>query len=315
MLPVRVLTARWESQDVTSYELADPEGQDLPEWSPGAHLDVHLPSGAVRQYSLCGDVEDRSRYRIAILAMPDGRGGSIEAHRELRPGVEITISRPRLTFELVEAKRYVFIAGGIGITPLLPMIREVSRRGRPWELIYGARSREHFTFAKELRALGDDLGRACLVPEDAAGLLDLAAVVAGSGGAVIYACGSDGLMEALSTRMEEMGRGEDLHLERFTVAPRVPEEDLGDDFEVEVASTGQVIPVGKGETILDAVRAAGLDHPSSCEMGICGTCETKVLAGCIDHRDDLLTEEERAAGDTMMICVSRAACPRLVLDL
>ena len=306
-LRLRVRSARWEAEGITSFRLARVDGAALPPWTPGAHLDLHLPSGAIRQYSLCGDPADLSAYRIAVLEQPHGRGGSVEAHRELRPGVLVEVGVPRTHFDLVEAEQYVFVAGGIGITPLLPMVREVRRRGARWHLIYGARSAGHYAFAAELRRLG--AGAVRFVD----GVLDLAGIVAGSTGAQIYACGPAGLLDALTELMRRAGRAGELHLERFATAPVATAP--GGGFEVELARSGLRVPVGADETILEAVRAAGVEVPSSCETGICGTCETKVLAGTIEHRDELLTEGERATGSTMMVCVSRASCPRLVLDL
>ncbi|WP_125612705.1 PDR/VanB family oxidoreductase [Specibacter cremeus] len=327
-LEVRVLAARREAEAVTSFEFARPGGGLLPAWAPGAHIDVHLPSGTVRQYSLCGDPADTGTYRIAVLELPAGRGGSVEAHRELRPGQTLRIGLPRENFGLAEAERYVFMAGGIGITPLLPMIREVARRGRPWRLVYGARSADHFAFLPELHGIDGASGRASveLVAQDTDGHPDLAAIVAGSDGAAVYCCGPGGLMDALADQMDRAGRLPDLHLERFApAAPAVRSNDDGGSgsgasvadgaFQVELGRSGLVVDVAAGVTILEAVRAAGVDHPSSCEMGFCGTCEAKVISGEVDHRDDLLTEQERAAGTCMMLCVSRAKCARLVLDL
>ena len=307
-LPLRVVAARWEAESITSYELARADGGELPAWEPGAHVDVHLPSGTVRQYSLCGDPADTSRYRIAVLELPAGRGGSVEVHRELRPGRVIPIGRPRSNFVLAEADRYVFVAGGIGITPMLPMIREVQRRGGTWELVYGARTVEHFAFVREL-----DPSAVQLVPQDTHGHLDLESVVASSSGAAVYCCGPTPLMDALVERMSQAGRAGDLHLERFAAA--APAVESSGEFEVELARSEKVVPVRPDQTVLEAVRGAGIDHPSSCEMGICGSCEVKVLGGDVDHRDDLLTESERAQCNSMMICVSRACGARLVLDL
>ncbi len=304
MADLRVVAARWEAEDITSYVLVDIAGGELPKWEPGSHIDVTLPSGLVRQYSLCGDPDDRRAYRIAVLAQPDGRGGSIEAHRSLLPGVRVAVSAPRSTFTLHAAERYVFVAGGVGITPLVPMVLAAHRRGTPWELIYGARSPSHFAFEAELRALGPVRCQT--------GPLDPESVVTTSVGAHVYACGPAGLLDALSSAFTAAGRPDELHVERFAPAALVH---TSDGFEMELARSGVVVPVGSDTTILEAVRAAGVEAPSSCEMGFCGTCETKVLSGEIDHHDDLLTAAERAAGNTMMICVSRAACPRLVLDL
>ncbi|MFV9452664.1 PDR/VanB family oxidoreductase [Rhodococcus sp. NM-2] len=307
-LSLRVVVARWEAESVTSYEFARADGGELPAWEPGAHVDVHLPSGTVRQYSLCGDPADSTRYRIAVLELPAGRGGSVEVHRELRPGRLIEVGRPRSNFALTEADRYVFVAGGIGVTPMLPMIREVQRRGETWELVYGARTAEHFAFVNEL-----DASAVQLVPQDTSGHLDLEAIVASSAGAAVYCCGPTPLMDALVERMSKAGRADDLYLERF--AASAPTVASSCEFEVELARSEKVVPVRPDQTVLEAVRDAGIDHPSSCEMGICGSCEVKVLGGDVDHRDDLLTETERAQCNSMMICVSRARGDRLVLDL
>ncbi|WAM17782.1 PDR/VanB family oxidoreductase [Rhodococcus sp. JS3073] len=307
-LPLRVVAAHWEARSITSYEFARADGGELPAWEPGAHVDVHLPSGMVRQYSLCGDPADSTRYRIAVLELPAGRGGSVEVHRELRPGRPIRIGRPRSNFGLAEADRYVFVAGGIGITPMLPMIREVQRRGGTWELVYGARTAEHFAFVSEL-----DASAVQLVPQDTSGHLDLESVVASSAGAAVYCCGPTPLMDALVERMSKAGRADDLYLERF--AASAPMVASSGEFEVELARSEKFVQVRPDQTVLEAVRDAGIDHPSSCEMGICGSCEVKVLGGDVDHRDDLLTESERAQCNSMMICVSRARGDRLVLDL
>ncbi|AQA06575.1 oxidoreductase [Mycobacterium sp. MS1601] len=309
-MQVRVTATRWEAHRVTSFELAPVDGQNLPPWSPGAHIDVRLPSGTVRQYSLCGDLANRQAYRIAVLELPQGRGGSLEVHRELRAGTVLTIGAPRSNFALVDADRYVFVAGGIGITPLLPMIQHVAERGIKWELFYGARSREHFAF---LGRLGNDSVH--LVAQDTDGLIDLEQVVAESVGAALYCCGPRPLMDALSARMLREHRTADLHIEHFG-ATAVPSGDVAQDgFDLELARSGVVVTVPAGQSVLEAVRGAGVDHPSSCEMGFCGTCEARVLSGAVDHRDELLTEEEKARGTTMLICVSRAAGERLALDI
>ncbi|WP_016884118.1 MULTISPECIES: PDR/VanB family oxidoreductase [unclassified Rhodococcus (in: high G+C Gram-positive bacteria)] len=307
-LSLRVVAARWEAESITSYEFTRADGGELPAWEPGAHVDVHLPSGTVRQYSLCGDPADSARYRIAVLELPAGRGGSVEVHRELRPGRLIEVGRPRSNFALTEADRYVFVAGGIGITPMLPMIREVQRRGETWELVYGARTAEHFAFVNEL-----DASAVKLVPQDTSGHLDLEAIVASSAGAAVYCCGPTPLMDSLIEHMTRADRTEELHLERFAAA--APAIGSSGEFEVELARSEKVVPVRPNQTVLEAVRAAGIDHPSSCEMGICGSCEVKVLGGDVDHRDDLLTDTERAQCNSMMICVSRVRGDRLVLDL
>ncbi|MBO1268249.1 flavin reductase family protein, partial [Arthrobacter cavernae] len=197
---------------------------------------------------------------------------------------------------------------------------EVHRRGTPWKLVYGARSKDHFAFVGELTSL--DAPSVELHSQDTTGHPDLGAVVEASRGALVYSCGPAGLMDALSEHMDRAGRLHELHIERFAPAapaaadPASPESSAGTGtFEVELERSGVVVDVHPNETVLEAVRAAGINHPSSCEMGFCGTCEVKVLCGKIDHRDDLLTEAEREQGTSMMICVSRAKSPRLVLDL
>lgn len=300
MLELVVTRAHMVADGVVSLELADPTGAPLPAWTPGAHVDVHVAPGVVRQYSLCSDPADLSHYRIAVLRVPDGRGGSAAVHDTLRTGSAVTVSAPRNQFELVDAARYVLIAGGIGITPLLPMVHALRASGRRWELVYGGRSRSTMAFTDEL--LDENV---TLYPQDETGRLDLAALLADREESTVFACGPAGLLDAVRSAH----RGP-VHTELFT-----PDEQRGDAFEVRLARTGLTVTVAEDVTVLDAVRAAGADAPSSCELGICGTCETKVLAGTPDHRDTLLSEAEKAAGDTMLICVSRCRDDVLVLDL
>lgn len=312
--PVRVRRVRDVAAGIRSFELEAEDGSPLPRWKPGAHVDVHLPSGKVRQYSLCGDPDDASAYRIAVLEVADGRGGSAEAHRELREGTVLELGAPRNDFRLGDAPAYLFVAGGIGITPVLAMVREVARAGKPWRLVYAARSSAHFAFADELDALAAATwGIVDYVPQDTAGFADLPALVRSSTGHGVYCCGPAPLMDALGAEMKAQGRAGQLVVERFTPQPVVADTGAR-TFEVELAASGLTVAVPPEQSILEAVRAAGVDVPSSCEMGICGTCETRVLSGDIDHRDSLLTDDERDAGDVMMICVSRCAGPRLVID-
>ncbi|MGW1466779.1 PDR/VanB family oxidoreductase [Streptomyces sp. NPDC002308] len=297
----------WEAEGVLSVELADPFGKPLPAWTPGAHLDVHV-GGLVRQYSLCGDPQAPDVYRIGVLDEPSSRGGSRYVHTRLRPGQPVTASEPRNHFALEEAGSYVFVAGGIGITPLLAMAREAARRGVPWRLVHGGRSRASMAFTSELDALAGDV---TLVPQDERGHIDLDAALAGlPEDALVYSCGPEPLLAAVQERCPE-GR---LRLERFA-APVV--ERGGDDasFEVECRTSGVTLTVGAGTSVLEAAEEAGLSVASSCRDGICGSCETRVLEGTPDHRDFLLSEAEHAASATMMICVSRCASGRLVLDL
>ena len=282
----------------------------LPEWAPGAHVDLALGDGLVRQYSLCGDPADRSSWRLAVLREPDGRGGSAYVHDRLAAGDRMTVTGPRNHFELVPSPRYLFIAGGIGITPIRPMVTAARSAGADWRLVYGGRRRMGMAFHDELAALGD---RVEIRPQDEYGLLDLESLL----GVVepdtaIYCCGPEPLLEAVEKHCAAWPAGA-LHIERFTPREIDTSEDV--EFEVELAATGKVVDVPAGTSILHALENAGVPVLSSCQEGTCGTCETGVLDGVPDHRDSILTEAERTTCDFMMICVSRARTPRLVLDL
>ncbi|WP_129309496.1 PDR/VanB family oxidoreductase [Streptomyces sp. L2] len=298
-----VLTARETIADgVVQLRL---EGANLPGWEPGAHLDLVLPSGLVRQYSLCGDPEDVSSYTVATRLVADGRGGSREVHEQLTEGMEVEVRGPRNRFPLVGAESYVFVAGGIGITPVLPMLRALPD-GTEWRLLYGGRTRASMPYLEEIRKLAGD--RLTLVAEDEDGLPDLDALVAGlPAGTAVYCCGPEGLMAAVEERLPA---GATLHLERF--APRTS-ADGNTEFEVELRRSGRTVAVTAGSTVLAAVRRELPDTAYSCEQGFCGTCQQRVLEGEVDHRDELLTDAER--GDSMLICVSRARGERLVLDM
>ncbi|HVW44870.1 MAG TPA: PDR/VanB family oxidoreductase [Amycolatopsis sp.] len=289
--------------------LVDPAGVDLPEWEPGAHIDLELADGLVRQYSLCGDPSDRSRYEIAVLREPDGRGGSARVHDELDEGDIVVVRGPRNHFALVAAERYLFIAGGIGITPILAMVRRAEASGRPWRLVYGGRSRSSMAFHEELVARHGR--RVCLWPQDEAGLIDLDAELGGlPGGTSVYCCGPEPLLGAVQQRCPSGV----LHLERFSA---IAQDDAGasTSFEIELARTGRTLTVAEDRSVVDVLHGAGIDVPVSCQEGICGTCETGVLDGIPDHRDSVLTDEERACNDCMFVCVSRSRTPRLRLDL
>ncbi|MFP3990897.1 PDR/VanB family oxidoreductase [Streptomyces sp. E11-3] len=286
------------------------EGRDLPAWSPGAHLDLVLPSGAVRQYSLCGDPDDTSSYTVATRLIPaaeGGRGGSREVHEQLHAGTEVEVRGPRNRFPLVSSHAYVFVAGGIGITPILPMLRAAEASGAQWRLLYGGRTRASMPFLEEIEKLGGP-EKVTVVPQDEAGLPDLGALFDGvPQAAAVYCCGPQGLMDAVSAALPP---GCTLHLERFTAAGPVADDG---PFDVELRRSGRTITVAPDESVLSAVRRELPDTPYSCEQGFCGTCQQRVLAGEIDHRDELLTDAERA--DSVLICVSRASGEGMVLDL
>jgi ferredoxin-NADP reductase len=306
--------ARRESlaSDVVRLTLADPDGAPLPAWEPGAHVDLVLGPDLVRQYSLCGDPADESRWQVAVQRAPDGgRGGSRVVVDELAEGAVLGVRGPRNAFGLRPAEAYLFVAGGIGITPILPMVRRAAALGTDWRLVYGGRSRSTMPFLRELAEFGE---RVDVRPQDETGLLPLAELLATPRrGALVYCCGPAPLLAAVEESMAAAGWPPDaLSVERF--APVAPE---GADaaFEVELASSGRVVAVPGDRTVLQALEDAGVPVLSSCRGGTCGTCEVGVLAGTVDHRDALLTEVERAAHDAMLVCVSRAAGPRLVLDL
>ncbi|MHC0430910.1 PDR/VanB family oxidoreductase [Streptomyces sp. O3] len=292
---------------------ADPAGRELPDWTPGAHLDLVLPSGAVRQYSLCGDPADTGSYTVATRLIPEadgGRGGSREVHEVLREGVEVQVRGPRNRFPLVSSHAYVFVAGGIGITPILPMLRAAAASGAEWRLLYGGRTRSSMPFLAEIARLDGAADRVTAVPEDEAGLPDLGALFASAPqAAAVYCCGPGGLMDAVAAALPA---GCALHLERFT--PAAPAADVGNEaFDVELRRSGRKVTVAADETVLAAVRRELPDTPYSCQQGFCGTCQQRVLSGEVDHRDELLTDAERT--DSMLICVSRARREGLVLDL
>jgi ferredoxin-NADP reductase len=292
--------------------LARPSGRRLPDWTPGAHLDLVLPGGLTRQYSLCGDRWDAYRYRVAVLREPAGRGGSGYVHDQLHVGDLVGWGGPRNGFPLVPSQAYLFIAGGIGITPLLPMIAQADLLDADWTLLYAGRSLASMAFLDELSGYGD---RVRLAPGDAGGRLDLNPWLgAPRPGVKVYCCGPSRLLDAVAGICAGWPRYS-LRTERFE--PKAAASNAGDAaFEVELRRSGAQVTVAPGVSVLDAARRAGATVLSSCERGVCGTCETAVVAGRPDHRDSLLDDDERSRGDCMYICVSRAAAgSRLVLDL
>jgi ferredoxin-NADP reductase len=303
-----VVDAREFAADgVLTLTLRDPLGRELPSWEPGAHVDLLLGPGLERQYSLCGDPADRSAWRIAVLREPDGRGGSAHVHEQLGEGGKVRVRGPRNHFRHEPAPRYRFIAGGIGITPILPMLAAAERAGADWTLLYGGRTRPSMAFTRELARYGD---RVTLAPQDETGLLDLGPVLDDlPDGTLVYCCGPGPLLDAVEKRCPAGA----LRVERFQ--PKDQPTGSDEEFEVVLARSGRTVTVPPEVSVLDAVRAAGVEVLYSCTEGTCGTCETDVLEGAPDHRDSVLTEEERSAGDTMMICVSRCRGARLVLDL
>lgn len=299
------------AEGVVTLVLARPDGGRLPDWAPGAHVDVTLPSGATRQYSLCGDRWDARTYRVGVLREVDGRGGSAYVHDELAVGDVVAFGGPRNDFAMVPAERYLFVAGGIGITPLLPMVHQADLVGAEWALLDGGRSRRSMAFLDDLARYGE---RVYAHPQDEAGLLPLAAWLDEvDGDTVVYCCGPGPLLAAVEDATAHRAPHL-LRTERFAAAELgAPVRD--EPFEVELARTGATVTVTPQLSVLEAARRAGATTLSSCEQGVCGTCETTVLAGVPDHRDTLLADHERAAGDCMFPCVSRSCTDRLVLDL
>lgn len=315
-----VTQARWEAEGVISLTLSATGGRTLPEWQPGAHIDVRLPSGLVRQYSLCGEPTDSS-YTIAVLRETDGRGGSAEIHDTALLGREIRISAPRNHFQLEPAGRCLFLAGGIGITPVLSMVRRSVEHGVPWELHYGGRTATKMAFTETLRELAGTGGALTVQADDREGPLPLGEIIAdAAAGTAIYACGPAGMLQAVRDIVESKRPDLELRTEQFTAGENPATEVGATDgasgpFEVELARTGETVSVQPGTSILDSVRELRPDVLSSCESGFCGTCETKVLEGTPIHHDTILTERERARNTTMMICVGGCSSARLILDL
>lgn len=310
---LRVQQKTFEAEGVTSVTLVDPTGADLPPWTPGCHIALSLPGGLVREYSLCSDPADTSRWTVAVLRTPDSRGGSIAVHERLHIGETIEVAGPRDNFSLdPDAERHALVAGGVGITPILAMVRELEARGADWHLLYAGKSRSSMAFLDDLAALAPE--RVRIHADDEVGSLpDLAGFLgAQPAGTTAYACGPAPLLAACEAVLPEGCR---LRVERFSAPAPVAREGEEHAFEVVIASTGARIPVDEHTSVLDALLDAGLDVPSSCTEGICGTCEVGVVKGDVDHRDFLLTPEEQEAGSAMFVCVSRCRSSELVLDL
>ncbi len=313
MLTLQIASRHHGAQDVAVVVLADPQGGRLPSWEPGAHIDVQIdgPAGppVVRQYSLCGDPGDAFAYRIAVLLEPDGSGGSKYLHESVRPGQLIRVSEPRNLFDFAVASRLTFVAGGIGITPILPMLAAADEAGAQWVLHYSGRARSTMAFLDELDKYGDrvrlyeSLGNERLVVPE---------IVDDAAGSVVYACGPPRLLDALESEAE--GTATSVKVERFINENLIADES-DDAFDVELSITGKTLRIEPGESILERVVDIGVPAPSSCRGGTCGTCETFVLEGEPDHRDAVLNPREREESEVMMICVSRSKGERLVLEL
>ena len=316
MMQVRLKRISFEAETIHSYELVAPAGGDLPAFTAGCHIDLHLPNGMIRSYSLVNDQSERNRNVVAVNKDAASRGGSRFVHETVRAGDILTISHPRNNFALQEnAAHSVLIAGGIGITPLLSMIRRLEALGRSWELFYTARTRSAAAFLDELNALRPN-GHANIHlnfdQEPPGRLLDLPAVVKGAPkDAHLYCCGPVSMLEAFEAATADRP-GDYAHVEYFK-AKEKPAVTGG--FEVKLARGNRTIAVEPGKSILDALLDAGVAVSYACTEGVCGTCETRVIEGVPDHRDLFLSKEEQAANKTMMVCCSGSKSPILVLDI
>ena len=315
LLSVRLRAIRYEAETVNSFELTPIGSGDLPAFTAGSHIDIQLAPGLVRSYSLCNSQDDKNRYVIGVNRDAKSRGGSKHMHDQLRVGQTLSISAPRNNFALKEdAAHTVLIAGGIGITPMLAMVRRLQSLGRSWELFYAARNHAGAAFLDELRAMKAQSpnGKLHLHFDDTAtGLLDLAKIVADApAGTHFYCCGPLPMLAAYESATAGLPEGQ-MHIEYFT-AKDAPATAGG--FTVECAKSGVTVQVPEGKSILDALLEAGVDVPYYCMQGVCATCETRVLEGIPDHRDLVLSQEEQASNAIMMVCCSGSKSARLVLD-
>lgn len=316
---LRVTQMTWEAEGVVSLRLARIDSADpLPGWEPGAHIDVYVPDGSTRQYSLCGDPADRSSWQIAVLREPASRGGSTYVHDELRVGDRLLVTRPKNHFLLEDAPAYALVAGGIGVTPIMVMAEQLAREGRPFSLTYGGRTASSMAFRARLAALGE---HCTFLTEDVEGRPDLDAVVRSlPAGGLVYVCGPVGLLKAVQAAAEAV-HGPEQDVVRFELFSRAgvetdpaPPMD-GDTYELVLTETGHTLRLAPDTNILEVVLALGVEVENDCRDGICGSCITPVVTGTVDHRDLVLTKKEQAAMDRMLICVSRPTCSRLELKL
>lgn len=316
MIDVLVVARHDEALDICSFELAAADASPLPAFSAGAHIDVHLANGLVRQYSLCNHPAERHRYLIGVLKDPASRGGSSSLHQQLEVGTRLLISAPRNLFALEHAaRRSLLFAGGIGITPLLSMAEQLAHSGADFQLHYCARSAQRAAFVQRLQASPFAERVSLHFDEQPDTALDIAQALAGPRDDVhLYVCGPGGFMQHVLDSARAQGWKEQcLHREYFSAAPIDHSTDA--NFAVKLASSGQVFQVPADRSVVQVLQDQGIEVPISCEQGICGTCLTRVLEGVPEHRDLFLTEDEQARNDQFTPCCSRARSPLLVLDL
>jgi vanillate O-demethylase ferredoxin subunit len=315
-IAVKVLRKKQEARDIASFELVKPDGSALPGFSAGSHIDVQVPGGLTRQYSLCNDATEQHRYRIAVLRDPASRGGSLAMHDTLKEGDTLLISEPRNHFPLVHAQRTLLFAGGIGVTPLLAMAQRLAAIGADFTLHYSARSADRTAFRDEIAASryaprvqfhfddGDAAQKLALEQE----------LGQPREGTHVYVCGPSGFIDFVVQTAKRLGWKDDqVHLEYFGAAPQDTSGDRA--FQVKVASSGSIYEVAADQTVVEALQAHGIEILTSCEQGVCGTCITRVLQGECDHRDMYFTDDEKAKHDQFTPCCSRSRSPLLVLDL
>lgn len=304
------------AEGVVTLTLVDSGGAELPAWSPGAHVDLIMAPSLVRQYSLCGDTASRSEWQIGVLLDPDSRGGSQFVHDKLHEGAAVRVRGPRNHFPLVGSPRYLFIAGGIGVTPMVPMIAAAEAAGTDWSLLYGGRKRSSMAFVDELQRYGDRVTVCSRDEPHHTFRTNLGAALAEpSENTLVYCCGPEGLLTAVEEACKSWPP-HSLHMERFSA--KALEEPAGgalESFEVECQRSGMTVTVPRDKTIYEVCEQAGVDVLGSCMEGVCGTCECDIVEGQGDHRDSVLNDAEKAANQSLMICVSRSLSERLVLDL
>lgn len=302
------------SEDVARVRLEEPHGERVPFWTPGAHVEIVLPvsedESLSRHYSLCGDRYDPHAYEIAVLREPSSRGGSEYVHADLNVGDVVAVGTPRNNFGLTQAKRIEFIAGGIGITPIMTMIASAETLGIEWRLHYGGRTRSSMAFLDELEQYGD---KVVIWPQDEHGHIDFSFLKESVDGGRVYCCGPEPLLNAVRGASEGWPDWA-VRFERFVPTVQPPPART-EPFTVELARSKKTVVVDNQKTVLSALSDVGASVLASCMEGICGTCEVAVVCGKVDHRDSLLNDDEREKNDRMFVCVSRSVSDKLVLDL